>query len=95
MRNNIEESLKDMGHDVVVFYYNDSMTINDSSLVVKRNKKLIEKFKSENKKGIFDLIFMMVYDNFIFESTLKELKKYSVCMLNYHVDTLLEIYMIK
>jgi hypothetical protein len=62
--------------------------------VPRLNEELVGHARQQHTRAPFDLIFCMVYDFFIQRGTLQELRTLGVPICNYHVDMLLEWYLV-
>lgn len=89
MEKHLVPTLKETFRNVEVFYYEGMARWDDPAWVAARPaemKRLLAAVQSLKSSGKLDLLFMVVYDDFLFPETAAAIRKLGVRMINYHVD---------
>lgn len=92
----IAGSLEDMGHDVIRYFYGESVGEfygrNRSQERQRKNSDLLDLARQLTFDGQLDLIFFYVYDDFLMPSFAKALADLDVPMVNFNVDMVSQWY---
>lgn len=89
MEKHLVPTLKETFRNVEIFYYEGMARWDDPAWVAARPaemKRLLAAVQSLKSAGKLDLLFMVVYDDFLFPETAAAIRKMGVRMINYHVD---------
>lgn len=89
MEKHLVPTLKETFRNVETFYYDGMARWDDPAWIADRPaemRRLLATVQSLKSAGKLDLLFMVVYDDFLFPETAAAIRKMGIRMLNYHVD---------